>query len=67
MTYIAVPIRGLALSIALASAGLVACAPSGDPNRVTSAAPTAGTDVSADKMDETYRQIYLPGDPRWSH
>jgi hypothetical protein len=67
MTYIATPIRGLLLSIALASAGLAACAPRGDPNRVTSTAPTAGADVGAGKMDEIYRQIYTLGDPRWSH
>jgi hypothetical protein len=69
MTRIATSIRGLPLFIALASAGLAACAPSGDPNRVTSSAPTIGADVvgGSDKTDEIYRQIYVPGDPNWSH
>jgi hypothetical protein len=69
MTCIATSIRGLSLSIALASAGLGACAPSGDPNRVTSTAPMVGADVvgSGGKTDEIYRQIYSPGNPTWSH
>ena len=42
-----------------------ACAPSGDPNRVTPTAPTVGADVGGGKTDEIYRQIYIPGDPTY--
>jgi hypothetical protein len=46
-----------------ADLGLEACAPSGDPSRVTSTAPVVGGDVAraGNKMDQTYREIYMPG------
>jgi hypothetical protein len=63
MTRIATPVRILPFFIALTSAGLAACAPSGDPGRVTSTAPVVGGDVAGagNKMDQTYREIYMPG------
>jgi hypothetical protein len=66
MTRIATPIRILPFVIALTSAGLEACTPSGDPGRVTSTAPVVGGDVAGagNKMDRTYRDIYMPG--KWS-
>jgi hypothetical protein len=65
MTRIATSIRRLPLFVALASAGLGACAPTGDSSQVTSTAPAVGGDVAGGggKMDRTYRQIYTPGDP----
>jgi hypothetical protein len=63
MTRIATPIRILPFFIALTSAGLEACAPSGDPSRVTSTAPVVGGDGAGagNKTDQTYRNIYMPG------
>lgn len=54
-------------SMALASAALGGCAPTGDSNRVTSTSPAAVGTGADDKMDDIYRQIYAPGDPKWSH
>jgi hypothetical protein len=66
MTRVATPIRILPFFIALTSVGLEACAPSGEPSRVTSTAPVVGGDVAGagNKTDQTYREIYMPG--KWS-
>jgi hypothetical protein len=70
MSRIAPSIRGFAaLALLLAAASLGACAPTGPTSRVTSTVPMVGGDVAgaSGKMDETYRLIYTPGDPNWSH
>jgi hypothetical protein len=59
--------RSLPLSIALASAALGGCARTGDSNRVTSTSPAAVGAGADSKMDDIYRQIYTPGDPKWSN
>ena len=67
MTRIATLTRGLSLSVALTSAVTGACAPADHSGRVSSTAPVVGGDTAGagGKMDETYRQIYVPGDPTY--
>ncbi|HUH84389.1 MAG TPA: hypothetical protein VLX85_07250 [Stellaceae bacterium] len=70
MSRIAPSLRGAAaLALLLAAATLGGCAQPAAESRVTSTVPMVGGDVAGagGKMDETYRQIYTPGDPNWSH
>jgi len=63
-------LRGIAaLALVLSVATLGACAPPDATSRVTSTVPMVGGDVagSGGKIDDTYRDIYTPGDPKWSH
>ncbi len=67
-------LRSTLLAATLA-APLLACAPAPDANMSGSSVPPASSASTASgdiagaggPLDDTYRQIYTPGDPRWSN